>query len=306
MSQITKDRFILTQSSGKALPPNGAIKIDLNLNEQMSTIIASIEGNITTTSLTPINNALVQLYDSNFNPITHAITNSSGYYIFKNSIPLESLNPYNLTPQSQPYSFNLSAIALGKKLSYASIQLSDGQTITQNFILENDPNSILGVISGLILNQSNNEIIKGAVLSLYKVSATNDLTFVQRAFSNEFGSYLFPEISLGNYNLVIESLGYIKKVINITLSTQGQILNLPVLLQPDPNAPLGTLSGVILNNLNSPIPRADVILYRINQNGTLTPIAFTKTNSNGIYLFMNLSTGSYKIKSNEFQTIIVN
>lgn len=62
----------------------------------------------------------------------------------------------------------------------------------------------------------------------------------------------------------------------------------------------GTVSGLITDQNNDPVEYADVILYNVSNidgHEKLTPIAFTKTNAKGVYLFINVPKGVYKIKS---------
>lgn len=311
MTLISTDKFILTQSESKNVNNvNNAISINLKLNEQINTLIATIKGTILDNNNIPIQGALVRLSDKDFNLLTHTFTDINGDYIFKDSIPAVSvggLNVNGINSLSQSAIFNISAIAVGKLLGVShSFSLENGQTHIQNFILQDNDKTELNIITGSISNQATSELVFGAVLSLYQVDINNNQQLIQRTFSNEFGDYAFLDVNLGNYILVIESLSYLTKSINIEITEQGEIINLPIQLQQDPNASLGTISGIIRNNLNVPINRADVILYRVNTNKTLTPLGFTKTNEHGVYLFSNVGHGEYKIKSNEFEFIIFN
>lgn len=311
MAFITKDKFILTQSESKKITfNNNSIRIDLKLKEQKDVINAIIEGTVLDSSNNPIEGALVQLLDSNFNPLIHTFSDSNGFYIFKDSIPAVSVGGVsgnNISMFTQTSIFNISVVSLGKKINVTQpFTLTDGQVIVKNFVLEDDPALQLSIITGSIFNQVTLEIVKGVVLSLYRIDSNNNQILVQRTFSNEFGNYAFMDLDLGNYNLFVDSLSYLDLSIAVDITLEGQIVNLPIPLEQDPNASLGTLSGIIRDNLNAPIVRADVILYRINQDQSLTPLEFTKTNENGVYLFQSVGKGEYKIKSNEFETIIIN
>ncbi|MEG0691479.1 MAG: carboxypeptidase-like regulatory domain-containing protein, partial [Oscillospiraceae bacterium] len=60
-----------------------------------------------------------------------------------------------------------------------------------------------------------------------------------------------------------------------------------------------TISGIITDDVGAAVIGADVILYRVETDNSLTPIALTKTIANGVYLFVNTPQGNYKIKSSK-------
>lgn len=56
----------------------------------------------------------------------------------------------------------------------------------------------------------------------------------------------------------------------------------------------GTLHGIITDPHGRPVPGALVVLFDGSDN---TPLQFTRTNGEGVYLFYNLPPGCYFIKS---------
>lgn len=314
MTSIFKDKYTLTQSVSKTiLNVSDEIRLDLSLSLLKDTIFARVEGVVTDLNSNPIEGALVQVYDINLNPLIHTLTNQNGYFIFENTIPIPGLNQvsiFNLSSiQSYSYSpitYNISAIAIGKKLNFStSFTLQNGDIKIKNFILENDSGSLLGLIAGSVYDQTSHNPISGAVLSMYKVNTDGSEILIQRSFTNEFGGFIFPDLNLGNYKIKVNSLGYLENIVNSSITSSGQIVSLPIPMQADPNAAFGTISGTIVNSLNAPINRADVILYKVNEDNSLTPLGFTKTNISGVYLFVNVEPGTYKIKSNEFEIITI-
>ena len=77
--------------------------------------------------------------------------------------------------------------------------------------------------------------------------------------------------------------------------------------QPEgtPGTLLGTISGIIkdINNNNTGISGANVVLYSVSSDGTQTPIASTTTNTNGLYLFTGIKPGTYFIEATALKTL---
>ncbi|MEF9952999.1 MAG: carboxypeptidase regulatory-like domain-containing protein [Clostridium sp.] len=291
MAQVKKDKYILGQSpSGDIINKGQNIRLDLRLKAATTTIGATVQGKVTDTSNRPISGALVKIMDSSFNPLLHVITDSNGNYVFT-SVPEAS-------------SYNIFAIAEGTKLQQAqSFSINQGQTITRDFQLVTDPAMSLGIIAGDLFETGSDIPIGGAVVSLY--SSVNGVdTLFAVTYTNEYGQYAFREIPIGNYNIKINALGYISSTVPKAVTSQAQIVPVISTLSADPNASKGTISGVILDDdTQQPVNRADVILYRVNADNSLSPVAFTKTNTNGVYLFINVPQGKYKVKSNLIEVV---
>lgn len=292
MVLIKKDKYVLGQSTSKQIATMGEeIRLDLQLQPIIPTIGATVEGNVVDANGNPVTNALIKIMDSNFEPLLHAITDANGDYLF-NNIPSSS-------------SYTIFAIASGMKLNQGqSFSLSEGQSKTVNFSLQNDPAMQLGIIAGDLYQSGTTTPIDGAVVSLYSVVDGIE-TLSAITYTNQYGQFVFREVATGSYNIKISALGYLPDSISTSVTSASQIVSLQPTLLVDPNASNGTVSGVITNNLNAPIDRADVILYRVNADSTLTPVAFTKTNTAGVYLFISVPQGTYKVKSNELEIVEV-
>lgn len=293
MVLIKKDKYVLGQSTSKQIATMGEeIRLDLQLQPIIPTIGATVEGKVVDANGNPVANALIKIMDSNFEPLLHAITDANGDYLF-NNIPSSS-------------SYTIFAIASGMQLNQGqSFSLSEGQTKVVNFTLLSDPAMQLGIIAGDLYQSGTTTPINGAVVSLYSVvNGVETLSAI--TYTNQYGQFVFREVATGSYDIKISALGYLPDSISTSVTSASQIVSLQPTLLVDPNASNGTVSGVITNNLNAPIDRADVILYRVNADNTLTPVAFTKTNSSGVYLFINVPQGTYKVKSNELEIVEIN
>lgn len=291
MVQVKQDKFVLGQSVSKTIASLGEeIRLDLQLQPLIPTIGATVEGLVTDTNGAVIPNALVKIMDSNFEPLLHSVTDANGEYLF-NNIPASN-------------SYTIFAIAPGKKIKQGQgFSLSEGASRTINFTLEDDPAMQLAIIAGDLFQTGTTNPVGGAVVTLFEVDQNGIETLSAITHTNEFGQFVFREVANGEYSINISALGFISDSISVSVTSAPQIISVQPTLQPDPNAQNGTVSGVILDNLNAPIDRADVILYEVNADDSLTPVAFTKTNSAGVYLFINVPQGTYKVKSNELEIV---
>lgn len=295
MPSIMQDKYILGQSqSGTVSSIGEEIRLDLKLTPNTNSLTGgNVSGTVKDSSGQPIQNALIKIMDSNYAPLMHTITDAMGNYTFTN------------IPSNETY--NIFAIASGMTLNQGNqFTVSDYQNLTINFTLTADPAMSLGVIAGDLIDQSNNQPINGAVVSLYLLNPDNTKTLEAVTYTNQYGQYTFREVPQGTYVIEITSLGYNTTTANVTISQTGQLVPMTVSMVQNPSTSRGTVSGIITDNNNQPIDRADVILYQVNSDGSLTPLAFTKTTTSGIYLFANVGTGTYKVKANESEVITVN
>lgn len=288
--KIKQDKYILGQSESKSIQSIGEeIRLDLSLQENNSSIGASVEGIITDTDGNPVDDALIKIMDSNFEPLMHAVTDDTGEYIF-NNIPVSN-------------SYTIFAISEGKKLNQdKQFALTNGERKKIDFVLEEDPAMSLGIIAGDLYRNGTVEPINGAVVSLYSVNEDGSEELSALTHTNEYGQFAFREVENGKYDIKISALGFIPDSMTIELITNSQIMLIKPTLVVDPNTENGTVSGLITNENNTPLTRADVILYKVDGNN-LIPVSFTKTNSSGVYLFINVPQGTYKVKSNEMEIV---
>ncbi|MGL5244020.1 MAG: carboxypeptidase regulatory-like domain-containing protein, partial [Sarcina sp.] len=135
------------------------------------------------------------------------------------------------------------------------------------------------------------------------VNGTN--TLIAITYTDTAGIFVFSELEPGNYKITINALGYLQSEATATVQS-GIITTLSKVLYINPQAPNGIISGIITDSTNKPVSGADVILYHINNTNNLTPVAFTTTNTMGIYTFINVPEGDYLVKSNQSQIVTVN
>lgn len=293
MATIKHDIYILGQSEKKQIKSVGEeIRLDLKLEPQPLNNTGKVTGTVTNSSGNPIPNALVKVMSDSYEPLLHAITSTDGTYTLDN-IPAGT-------------GYNIFAIASGMSLKQGvSFSMVSGQVLTKNFSLTNDPASQLGIIAGDLIDSSNSTPIGGAVISLYLVNPDSTEILQSITYTNSYGQFVFRELEIGDYSIRVSKLGYIGTSSTADISSSGQIVPSLISLIQNPNASRGTVSGIITDNNNQPINEADVVLYEVNEDNSLTAIAFTKTNTAGVYLFINVPQGNYKVKSNQTEDITI-
>lgn len=293
MAQIMQDKYILGQSIGKGIENLGQeIRLDLKLKPNTNDLNGgSVTGTVTDANNAPVKNALVKLMSTTYDPLMHVLTDSNGNF------SLVNINPG---------SYTIFCIAQGMQLNQGSnFTISELQNIIINFTLQPDPAMQLSIIAGDLINSTSSEPVGGAIVSLFSIS-NNTETLESITYTNEYGQFVFRELQQGSYIVKINALGYTDTSATANITSSGQIVSMNVPITPNPQASKGTVSGVITDSTDQPIDRADVILYEVNNDNSLTPIAFTKTNQNGIYLFGNIPQGYYKVKSNQMEVVNIN
>lgn len=293
MANIKQDIYILGQSQAKQIQTVGQeIRLDLKLKPQPLNNTGKVTGTVTNSSGNPVPNALVKVMDDHYEPLLHAITATDGTYTLDN-IPAGT-------------GYNIFAISSGMALKQGtSFSIAAGQVVTKNFTLTADPSSQLGIIAGDLVDSSNTAPIDGAVVSLYLVNQDSSEVLEAITYTNQYGQFVFRGLAIGNYSIRVSALGYIGTSSTASISSAGQIVPSLISLIQNPNASRGTVSGIITDDNNQPIAAADVVLYQVNTDTSLTAIAFTKTNTAGVYLFINVPQGNYKVKSNQTKDVII-
>ena len=122
-------------------------------------------------------------------------------------------------------------------------------------------------------------------------------------YFHQYGQFVFSDVPQSKYNIKINALGYYSYSSLAAITAGGQIINVIANINPNPNSSRGTVSGLIVDNNNRAISDADVTLYKvetINSKESLTAVTYTKTNTDGAYLFINVDQGNYLVKSNQY------
>lgn len=285
MSSVKKDFYKLGQSEKMVLKGLGEeIRIDLNLLPNENLHGGIITGVVKNPDGTPNSGAIIKIMGNDYTPLAHTISGEDGSYTF----PLFKAGT----------GYRIFASAMGFKLcTLEQFSLLEDQSVTKDFDLLVDASLTKSFIAGDIFDKQQKPVL-GSNVNLYLVKDKVE-TLVASTFTNEYGQYVFRELEVGDYKIKITGLGYLSATAAVTISKDASIAKIVSNLQVDELSSRGTISGIITDDKGQPIMDADVVLYRVESDDSLTPIALTKTITGGVYLFVNTDQGNYRIKSSK-------
>ena len=283
---IKKDIYNLAQSTEAEIKTVGEeIRLDLNLVPNPNLTNGTITGIVTDkeTGL-PIVGAVVKIMSSSYTPLAHVITGPDGSYIF--------------SPFTPGNNYRVFASEAGYELATTSpFSLLANQTVNKALVATPDATLLKSFIAGDVYDEAGAPIF-GSVVELYSVDAEQNETLVGIAFTNEYGQYSFRELDPSAYIVKFSSISYTPNTSYIDITDDSTIAKVDATMIADPQASMGTVSGIISDSAGA-VVGADVILYRVEESGSLTPVAMTKTIEHGVYLFVNTPQGNYIVKSSK-------
>ena len=286
---IIKDEFIPGQSTRKNI--NGiaqTIRLDLSLSRNPHVNSGTITGTVKDVDGNLISDAVVLIMDGAYAAIANTITGNDGRYSF------------SLIPSGSTY--RAYAQSPGFLLSDAMpFSLGKNQRIEIDFALVTNDTDAYSIIAGEVLNAYGLPI-KSASVELYQV-VQNTTKLLVLTFSNDIGQFVFRDIGLGSYFLKINATGFFSEYYPVEIKNPKSISHVNAVLKEDLKASKGIILGIISDNDEMPLANADVILYRVGTDKAPVPVAYTRTNHEGIYLFVNVPQGEYLVNSN--RSIIV-
>ena len=162
--------------------------------------------------------------------------------------------------------------------------------------MQQDPNANKNAVYGIVQNSVNNQQIDDATVELFRVNgATNEQIGIVQ--TNVQGQYLFADLDNGTYFVSASKAGFLANESASFTVTDRDFASSNIILVEDPDANTGTISGIVTDSeTNQPLASAIVALYLVT-NGTEAIIDITKSNAGGLYLFGDLSAGTYRIKA---------
>ncbi|MEF9953000.1 MAG: carboxypeptidase-like regulatory domain-containing protein [Clostridium sp.] len=271
---------------------NKNIKLNLGMCKNESELKTAVFGKVVNPTGYPIRNAIVKILDNDNNSVGMAKTDKGGNY-FIQGFPYDEL-------------LKIFVVIHNKTVSdIISFEISEEGYTCINLTVNKQAPPNQSIIVGDLICSSDNIPINSAAISLFRRSLRNKITLDSLVYTNEFGQFSLRDLEVGKYQLKFNANGYNPKTYPILIRKRGQISDLEIKLLPDTCNQIGTVSGIIMDDqTNIPVQGADVILFKSAKDSTtgrekLIPIAFTKTNESGVYMFNNVDTGRYKIRSSK-------
>jgi len=248
------------------------IRIDGRL-ERSKQSLKIIEGKVVNTCGQGICGACVKVLDVFSNPIEHAITGVNGY--FKIMI-FDDRTCFKVFATCEGYTTS----------EFQNVFISDGQKLSLTFILNKLMDKLAYVVGRVTFQNRPVDMCQVEIYSFYY----GILTLCDRTVTDKNGMFLIDGISSGVYIIKLENnMFYYKNKICI----RSGLNSLNIIPYIKPNMMYGTISGVIVDSEGNRVKDALVVLQR--KDGKL--VKFTRTNSQGEYLFYNVERGEYSIIS---------
>lgn len=275
-----KDEYILQYSDQLNLKEFEELATDLDLEVVPIPDDGGITGVVVDESGDPVDGATVKIFDLNFNPVKHTMTDEEGNY----------------------------SITGIKEGSYQVYAIKDGYKLSNKF--RTSIKSTLVTIPNIPIakfTENNNGTLYGKVftrgntpLSRVKLTLLDEdgITKVADTLSADDGEYLFHSVDAGNYILTAIAEDYVLKTpIEVTINVkvaEKENLYLDKVL----NNKKGTINGCVKDKLTGvPVENAFVGLYLLDEENEEFLVAGTKTDREGKYFFGCVPEGKYIVKA---------
>ena len=255
---------------------------EIELDEAPEIITGVIRGRVEDNLGNDIENATVKIFDTDFNPIKHTMTNAEGNFTLQN-IPVGEYNVY--------------VVKDGYIMSNKRPLTFTGEDINlQDFVINPDPTYSKGNVYGYVYDDKGHSF-DGAIVRLLNAADT----VIAETISATDGEYVFSKLDAGNYKITAVAddydvyTPYLVEVLDNTNS------DLDIYLNKVTQAKEGTINGVVYNRLRrTPIVNAIVGLYEVIGEGEETSLKLRKTcttNIEGKYFFGVVPEGRWVVKS---------
>lgn len=259
------------------------IRLDLSLSRNPHINSGTITGLVRDVNGNPISDAVVIILDETFAAIANTVTSNDGRYNFSLIPPGSSYRAYAQSP----------GFLLADAMPFC---LGINQRKEIDFTLIIDDSYTFSIIAGVVVN-SYGLPIKSASVELYQVTQSTTKLLVLN-FSNDIGQFVFRDIGLGSYFIKINATDYFSEYYPVEIEKPKSIGHVDAILKENLKASKGIILGIISDNDEMPLANADVVLYRAGTDKALVPVSYTRTNHEGIYVFLNVSQGEYLVNSN--------
>lgn len=277
------DKFLLNYSNNIEVNKAGEVIQNLKLTKLEEITNGGITGKVVNNTGTAISGATVKVFDLNYNPIKHTMTNDTGTYNIS-SLPSGSYLVY--------------AVKDNYSLSEKITTIITNQSVTLSNIVLNENNSYKkGTVYGVVYDKNKVALSK---IKLTLSTLNDPSAVVSETYSTTDGEYVFYNLTAGTYKLEASSDDYILTEPFNVLVADGINNDEELYLDKLSSAKEGTINGIITDNETSvPIEGAFVGLYKIEEDEEKKEIliSVTTTNREGKYFFGYVPNGKYVVKA---------
>ena len=156
----------------------------------------------------------------------------------------------------------------------------------------------IGSARGTITNELTGQPINGATVRLLGADGEDAraprISGAFMGINGGHGTYLFNDIALGQYTIVVIADGFLSREVPVTLSTAGQIEITDIVLTPGVDPGNGNLRGIVTSDATgAPIQNATVRLIDIETGAT---VGTTTSYASGVFAFSNVEAGEYIVR----------
>lgn len=273
---LIQDSYLLASSQIFELKAEQEMTVDLELTKAPPCFDTLLIGRVLHENM-PVKNAVVKIFDWDYNPLFHAITNSRGVYRFKNILA--------------PGVYKVIAAADGYQTSRTfKIKIKENDVVKMSIQLKECSISSNSIIYGKVREAGSKKPVEGAHIYM-----RNDCGIAYKTASNRDGQYILYDVRPEKYELIVKKYGYLSSSPLEVNVDRGDRIMLYVDLQKLCNRYDKTISGVLISE-DDPVPDVPVFLYQLGDEGYETIEKLQVTNGDGVFLFSDLSEGTYILK----------
>jgi hypothetical protein len=272
------DVLQLERSKVFTVKPRQEVSVDLSLKKVPAVPDTKLTGQVIGHCL-PIAEATVKVLDRNHHPIDHTITDSQGNFSFLKVLPA---GDYYVIATADNYKTSMEY----------RISLKIGDALSVIIELKPDCFLNLGTIYGTVRDDMGNKLSDAKII-IQRYNNSSKIAAITT--SNTDGEYLVYGLKPGKYwiSAIKDGYSFYKRAFFDIKPKDIIVMNL--FLYEIIACRNGTISGQILYK-EQPVSHAIVALYRIVEDDHIL-IQLKEANSDGIYLFADITPGEYLIKS---------
>lgn len=277
-----KDSFYLQRSDSFYLEPREEVTINLSLTRVPDEPNTIFIGMVTDECCEPIPDATVKVFNLEYVPIEHTITNEHGKFCFNNIL--------------SPGKYIVIAVAENFKVSMSCmITIIPNIEIKQTIKLYKNDILYSGTVYGNVIDDTGN-VLSNATVTIYCHNEPETIFAI--TYSNSDGEYLVYGLKKGQYLIKAEKKGYtVPDKVSFIIRQINEFVSLDLLMYAESSMQRGTISGKIKSK-GLVVPNAVVALYKIDDEKH-TLVQIKEANKEGVYLFSEVSPGEYLVKSKE-------